>query len=246
MMPPHVRRVRIVAFWVIGLGELALVLGPVFGRLLMRAVPDGPEPMVWYNPFTWTAVHWSAVAPWAALFAATVGLFLVLAQVREARKLRLEQAQPFVMVDFERHPSVPFIIMLVVENSGATAAFDIKMSFTPELQVSNEQRAVNLLGSSLMRNGIPTMPPRKRIETVFDSLRKQIDEGLPTSYRAVVQYRDSAGRAYKDVYTLDLAWARGLSYLGRNDIHHVAERLKEIRSDLRGLGQELLRRSDEN
>lgn len=244
MTPPHVRRVRQVAFWVIGVAEFVLVFGPVIGRALMRAVPDGPEPMVWYNPFTWTAVHWAAVAPWVALLVAASAALLVVGQIREARKLRLEQAQPFVMVDFERHPTVPFVIMLVVENSGATAAFDVKLRFTPELQVSNEQRAVNLLGSSLMRNGIPTMAPHKRVETVFDSLRSQIEEGLPTSYQAVVQYRDSTGRVHQDTYTLDLAWM-GLSYLDRKDIHHVAERLKEIRADLRTLGQALQRRRED-
>ncbi|WP_156094004.1 hypothetical protein [Lentzea aerocolonigenes] len=236
---------RIAAFWVIGLAEFVLVLGPVVGRALVRAVPDGPEPMVWYNPFTWTAVHWSAVALWAALLAATVGLVLVLAQVREARKLRLEQAQPFVMVDFERHSSLPDVIMLVVENSGATAAFDVKLRFTPELQLSSLQRDAKLLDSSLLRNGIPTMPPSKRIETVFDLLSMQIEESLPTSYRAVVQYRDSMGHAYSDIYTLDLAWVRGLSYIPRKDIHDVAMRLQEIRSDLKGLRQELLRRRED-
>ncbi|MEV6717272.1 hypothetical protein AB0M48_35175 [Lentzea sp. NPDC051208] len=233
---------RIAAFWVIGLAELVLVLGPAVGRALMRAVPDGPEPMVWYNPFTWTAVHWTAVAPWAALLVAASAALLVVGQIREARKLRLEQAQPFVMVDFERHPSVPFIIVLVVENLGATAAFDVRLRFTPELQVSSAQRAAKLLDSSLLRNGIPTMPPRKRIDTVFDSMREQLDEGLPQSYQAVVEYRDSAYRTYRETYILDLAWAAGLTYIDRKDIHNVAEHLRIIRGELKVLNRELAKR----
>jgi hypothetical protein len=59
--------------------------------------------------------NWTAVAAWAAW--ATAGIYVVLGlfawrQVHEARKLREEQARPFVIVDFE--PG--WLVYLTVEN----------------------------------------------------------------------------------------------------------------------------------
>jgi hypothetical protein len=64
---------------------------------------------------------WAAVTAWAAW--ATVGIYVVIGlfawrQVREARKLREEQARPFVIVDFEPN----FLVYLTVENLGRTMA----------------------------------------------------------------------------------------------------------------------------
>jgi hypothetical protein len=55
-----------------------------------------------------------------------LGLF-VWRQVREARKLREEQARPFVIVDFD--PG--FLVYLTVENLGRTIARDISIQGIP-------------------------------------------------------------------------------------------------------------------
>jgi hypothetical protein len=64
-----------------------------------------------------TGTNWPAVAAWAAW--ATVLIYIVIGlfawrQVHEARKLREEQARPFVIVDFE--PG--WLVYLTVENLG--------------------------------------------------------------------------------------------------------------------------------
>ena len=57
----------------------------------------------------------------AAGFVIMLGLF-AWRQVREARKLRVEQARPFVIVDFE--PG--FLVYLTVENLGRTMAREVR------------------------------------------------------------------------------------------------------------------------
>ena len=79
------------------------------------------------------ATDWAAVTAWAAW--ATVAVYVVLGifawiQVLQARRLREEQARPFVIVDFE--PG--FLVYLTVENIGRTMARDVSIRFSPPSQ----------------------------------------------------------------------------------------------------------------
>ena len=202
--------------------------------------------MVWYNPFTWAAVHWTAVAPWVAIAVAIIAALFLRVQVNEARRLRLEQARPFVVVDCELHASAHGVVVLVIENFGTTAAYGVKLRFSPELQVTMGQKVVKLTESTLIRQGIPTLAPHKRITTILDIMPHRVAEQLPMVYTVTVSYEDSERMAHADTYTLDLELLRGISYIGRKDIHHVAEHLKDVREELKKVNRELLRsRHDE-
>ena len=103
---------------------------------------------------------WTAVAAWAAW--ATVGIYIVLGlfawrQVGEARKLREEQARPFVIVDFE--PG--FLVYLTVENLGRTMAREVSICFDKPLESSLSGRR-ELDESPLFREPIPALPPARR------------------------------------------------------------------------------------
>jgi hypothetical protein len=79
------------------------------------------------------ATDWAAVTAWAAW--ATVAVYVVLGifawiQVLQARRLREEQARPFVIVDFE--PG--FLVYLTVENIGRTMARDVSIRFDKPLE----------------------------------------------------------------------------------------------------------------
>jgi hypothetical protein len=80
------------------------------------------------------ATDWAAVTAWAAC--ATVAVYVVLGifawiQVLQARRLREEQARPFVIVDFE--PG--FLIYLTVENIGRTMAREIVCTQVTKLRL---------------------------------------------------------------------------------------------------------------
>jgi hypothetical protein len=76
---------------------------------------------------------------WAAW--ATVAIYLPLGifawiQVLQARKLREEQARPFVIVDFE----AGFLVYLTVENTGRTMARDVPIQFDKPLESTFSKR----------------------------------------------------------------------------------------------------------
>jgi hypothetical protein len=136
---------------------------------------------------------WTAVAAWAAC--ATLAIYIVLGlfawrQVSEARKLREEQARPFVIVDFE--PG--FLVYLTVENLGRTMAREISIRFDKPLE-SSLSGARELDESPLFREPIPTLPPGKKIRVLFDQFSGRMDAGLPLTYDVELRYRGPVGRS---------------------------------------------------
>ncbi len=147
--------------------------------------------------------NWAAVAAVAAC--ATVLVYIVLGlfawrQVREARKLREEQARPFVIVDFE--PG--FLVYITVENLGRTMARDVSIQFDKPLDSTLEGRR-ELDDSPLFREPIPALPPGKKIRVLFDQFSARLDAGLPLRYDVELRYRGPTGRKrWEHPYRLDL------------------------------------------
>jgi hypothetical protein len=151
---------------------------------------------------------WTAVAAWAAC--ATLAIYIVLGlfawrQVSEARKLREEQARPFVIVDFE--PG--FLVYLTVENLGRTMAREISIRFDKPLE-SSLSGARELDESPLFREPIPTLPPGKKIRVLFDQFSGRMDAGLPLTYDVELRYQGPVGRKeWSDLYRPDLGMYLG-------------------------------------
>jgi len=122
--------------------------------------------MVGWSAETWTAVG-TATTAGVALVAAGVGF----RQLHVARQAREAQIRPFVVVDIVPSPVLGSILNLVVENVGLTLARDFRIRFTPELQTSREQ--YDLANSMLIKSGIPTLSPRRRITAIFDLGRER-------------------------------------------------------------------------
>lgn len=183
---------------------------------LARTAPAGP--------------NWAAVAAWAAW--ATVGIYVVIGlfawrQVHEARKLREEQARPFVIVDFE--PG--WLVYLTVENLGRTMARDISIHFDKPLTSSLPGRS-ELDESPLFREPIPALPPGKKIRVLFDQIHDRLEAGLPLTYDVEVSYRGpTRGKPWKDTYRLDLAMYLG-SALPPKGIPELVTELEKMRNEI--------------
>ncbi len=151
---------------------------------------------------------WTAVAAWAAWV--TVGIYVAIGlfagwQVLEARKLRGEQARPFVIVDFE--PG--FLVYLTVENLGRTMARDVSIHFDKPL-TSTLRGPRELDVSPLFREPIPALPPGKKIRVLFDQFTERTNAELPMAYDVEVRYRGPTGKKWlNDSYRLDLGMYLG-------------------------------------
>lgn len=182
----------------------------------------------------WTPADWSAAGTVATAVIAFAAALFAYRQVREARRLREEQAQPFVVVDFEPSPVWGNIINLVVENVGKTLAREVKLTFTPRLASTQVKEEYDLNESALLKEGIPTMPPGKRVVTLFDLSHQRVKSGLPQTYRVKVEFKDSRGREQVPLeYVLDLSYYYGLMSVREYGLHDAAKALRDIEATLR-------------
>lgn len=181
----------------------------------------------------WDTADWAAAGTVAYAVVAVVAAAFVYFQVREARRTREEQARPFVVVDIQ--PSVVWwnILNLVVENVGTTVAHDVRIHFDPS--PASSRSGYDLATSSLLTDGIPTLPPRRRIEVLFDVAKERKDSGLPARYEVEVRFRDSRRREQEPLrYVIDFSYLYGLQRIEEYGIHHAAKALREIERVLKG------------
>lgn len=180
-----------------------------------------------WGPDEWTAAG-TLVTAGVAAAAAVVAYF----QLRQARHLREDQARPFVVVDIVPSEVDLHILNFVIENVGNTVAQDVRLEFDPPIASSLD--GYDLAGSALLCDGIPTMPPRRRIEFLFDISHSRLNTDLPKRYDAVVSYKDSRGRPVAPTpYILDIGFLFGLEHITQYGVHHAAKSLREIEKHLR-------------
>ena len=154
--------------------------------------------------------------------------------MREAKRTREDQARPFVVVDVQPNEDVSWSILnLVIQNVGTTLARDVKIVFTPPLKTS--QQGYDLAGSTLLREGIPTLPPRRRIAVLFDVSFQRVKTQLPMRYDAEVTFKDARGRQQETLrYIIDLGYLYGLQRVDQYGVHHMAKALRDIERTLKG------------
>jgi len=135
-------------------------------------------------------------------------------QVREAGRTREAQSQPFVVVDIEPSRVWPNMLNLIVENSGTTLARDVRISFNTPLRTSIAD--LELADSVLLREGIPSPPPRRRVATLFDLSHDRAKTDLPMRYDVTVSFTDAFGRHQEplrtsSIYSTFTAWSLPVS-----------------------------------
>jgi hypothetical protein len=190
----------------------------------------------------WTEVV-SAIALIAQLIVLVAAAAFAWRQVGEARRLREAQTRPFVVVDFEVEN---FLAFLTVSNIGTTLARNVRFEIDPPFQTVIKNPLAEM---KMLRDGIPTLAPRKTIRTLFDSLANREPGQLPDTYAVVVRYSDETGRRFEERLDLDLAVYWNLTTVERRDVHDIHQRLKEMLAEMKkwraGTGRGLLHLSPE-
>jgi hypothetical protein len=177
----------------------------------------------------WTASEWSAVASSVTALAVVIASFFGLRQVREVRRLREEQAQPYVVVYMEPSAASPQIVDLVVRNFGATVAYNVQVKMTPPPRrtVPRGEEDLRLFDS------LPNLVPGQEWRTLWDFAPSRAGSDLPDRYECVVSYEDLKGRSLPHFrYVLDWSVHRGREFVTTYTLHDAAKALREINSKL--------------
>jgi hypothetical protein len=192
--------------------------------------------MDWWNPTDWTAGTWGALAAWVTVGVAAAAARYGLHQVREARRTREEQAQPFVVVDLEPSPVSHFHMDLVIKNTGSTLARDVTFAFDPPLQSVFSSRPASdypVTEAAILRDGILTMPPGKEFRLLFESMPERFKSDLPRSHEVTVNFSSTRGPMTPLVYRLDFDAYFNTERFRIYGMHDAAKALHEIERHLR-------------
>jgi hypothetical protein len=179
---------------------------------------------------TWTD-EWQVYLVGAQLVLLIVAAVVASWQVWEARKLRLQQDRPFVVIDFEVENSN--LIYLEIANLGTSLARHVTIAIEPPLR---PKIGVQFDKMKMLNEGIPTLAPGKRIKTLFDIFsQRDDDDGLPLTHRAKLTYTDEdRGRKFDDEFVLDLELYRYLSTVTRHTIHDLYKQIEQLNKTLKG------------
>jgi hypothetical protein len=171
----------------------------------------------------WPAEAWAALAAWATVALALIAGTIALRQLFETRRIRLEQAQPYVVIFMEPSAADVRIIDLVVRNFGTTAATDVRVEITPRLKRSGSEEEVWL------PDHIPVLVPGQEWRTLWDSALQRVQTDLPSRYNAEVIFKDSQGQqSFQFPCVLDWGPYKGRVWVPVYGGHHAARALLEI------------------
>ncbi|TDC66262.1 hypothetical protein E1258_03305 [Micromonospora sp. KC207] len=179
---------------------------------------------------------WAAGAGWTTTAIALVASIAALRQVREARRLREEQAQPYVVAYMEHSQADMQFLDLVIKNFGTTAARDVRIYAQPTLKRSTGQGA-DTEDVGLFK-ALPILVPQQEWRTFWDSGLNRKRTNLPDEHVVKVEYKDARGRKMEPtVAALDWSVYKNSQWLAIYGPHHSAKALREIKDAVKKWGE---------
>jgi len=175
----------------------------------------------------------SAIAASITAITAIAAASFAFQQVRLARRLRQEQAQPYVALYMEPSVVSPHLIDLVLRNYGATVADNIEVTISPQPMRSGDggQPAEPM---DYPRH-IPTLVPAQEWRTLWDFGPARIEQDISGEHTAVVKcdgVQQSGGLTF--TYDLDWKFFTGRRWVKTYGAHDAAKALREMEKHMRG------------
>ncbi|WP_063009371.1 hypothetical protein [Nocardia nova] len=169
-------------------------------------------------------------------------------EAREAQKTRDEQSQPNVVMFTEPNHTFWEDLELVVKNFGATPAYDVRLSFDTQPQVSPNPMAPSEGVTDLSYpEVIPILAPAQEWRTSWDYAPERLQaEGLATRHEGTVAYTDSQGKPYTTKAVLDWDTLKDTIRMEVKTVHHVAKLLQRQNDLLESMTRALNNFGSEN
>ncbi|WP_139220483.1 hypothetical protein [Trujillonella endophytica] len=182
----------------------------------------------WLPDFTaWTPTDWAALGPYVTALIAVFAGAVAWRQLREARRLRREQAQPYVACFAEPTPGHDQGVDIVIRNFGTTIARDVTISISPDVMRSGgpgrPPEEVRL------PTHIPALVPGQEWRTWWDLGPSRAELDLVGRHEVVVAYRDSQGKKLPPTPSvLDWEYFTQHTFLVTKGQHEMATALQEL------------------
>jgi hypothetical protein len=153
--------------------------------------------------------------------------------LEEMKATRDQEVAPYVVAyfDVEKKPNLlPIIVFFTIKNEGKTAAKNVKLEFDPPLPtLAYAPKPRNLNELSMIKDGIPVMPPGFKIRTTFGFYTVLAEKGM--SYRLKISF-DGANKPEHTEYILDLSPFSDLLYDAPQEMPQLIEQVKKTHESI--------------
>jgi hypothetical protein len=187
---------RIVGIIESHLGRLLLWIAVVLLVVLIYARETSP-------PSAWGPEDWSALAEILIASILVLAVIIAVYELQDARALRREQAQPYVVASLETEGSEPMIACLVIRNLGTTAAEDVRLLWGT-LPPRSRADADQLPSREELR--LPTLVPGQEWRVPWDVGPRRFGEPeeMAQMQHLMIRYADSRSVQHHTESVLDL------------------------------------------
>ncbi|MEU0508832.1 MULTISPECIES: hypothetical protein [Amycolatopsis] len=201
--------------------------------------------MEWPAFAAWSPETWSAFANLLTAAIAALAATIAWRQVREAKRLRQDQADPYVAAFLEFDASTT-TVDLVVKNFGNTSAFNIKITTDPPLKRTGDDNGA--AEEVILPETIRTLVPGQEWRTLLDFGFARANSDLPKFYTATVSFtsqgaakifrrnsRKSVPHRYE--FSLDLGALDPIIFVKKRGLHDIAKEVENISKAVRLWGE---------
>lgn len=155
--------------------------------------------------------------------------------VEDARRGAREATRPYVIVTIEPTATSRTFFDLCVRNIGQRPALDVSIRLDPPPVRARETDGFEIADLKMLNEPVAMIAPGQEMRAFYDSHVERVNaENVPTVHQVFLEYRDSSDHAYTEDSVLDLDAMRGAMYTEEKTIHHVAQRLDDIKKVLKG------------
>ena len=173
-----------------------------------------------------------ALGTWATVAIAILAAVFVWWQIAEARKLRVEQAQPNVVGLMESNPNQPQIIEVAFRNYGATPARDVRISVDRPLRRSFPSSVTEEVW---LPESIPYLAPGQEWRTTWDFAPGRMKSELSDEdlHKVAITYRGLGRKERTSTAIFDWSAFKGRRYMDQKSVHHAAKALSDISTTIK-------------
>ena len=180
-----------------------------------------------------TLAESTALATWVQAVAVLLAVGVAIWQIWEVRRTRRDEAKAYVVAYLEFHDERYFLPDIVLENVGRTAAYDVHVSYVPDIR-STLYRDPEDVRAPFFTGGVPSLAPGQRLATLFDSMVDRPEEWEDV-YELSISYKDVYGKAELVRAVLDLTVYKALHGVVRHGLHDVHAELKKLVQEVKHL-----------
>ncbi len=162
------------------------------------------------------------------VFITAIYVYLTWKLVRETRQMKVAQTVPKVIVYVRPRDNAINWFDLVVQNVGASPAYDVSFSVHPDFRFG-EGRHISDLG--LIKDGIRFLPNEDKIQFFFTSLLEDFDYKVKTPFHIDVKYKDGKGKEHEGRCFINFSLFVGMAQVGNPPLYEIAESVKSIKNN---------------